>query len=476
MGTELRDPREARRYVVQSLWLSRALAPTAENAPATLRWCLEIALRGNPLPPVGFIADVGNVAQGAFHEHLAHSHADPVGLAAEVVRKYEDYVLGKFYSDLTFERGADALLRYQGHDRDLGLAFLVEQMQSRCGFGGGTLSPSVIKSLLHSSPRDVLAEGWDSLEQTGIMPALVAEYDTLIAAMLRTGECLGAEDIFELEQGTALSGFGQRLALRQVLQTVAEYVDGLPKTSPRASSRHHLVATRILDEDQYPVGGFSSISTRGSIESLLHSQLALMETGRGPDQFDVRFARDELLYYSRDENQFLRRRQTFVFALHANLVHARIKDPELPRQRIVLILAALVAAQRTLTMWLSQEALRFEFVIVSEGAEPLATEAELLEILCRDEIRNDTVEIARESDIQFAMRCERASRHSLCHVLAITTHPFWYPEVQSETLSRFVVARSTPQGNSGDGTSLESELSGPEAWTHAVHTLLRGWL
>ena len=61
--------------------------------------------------------------------------------------------------------------------------------------------------------------------------------------------------------------------------------------------------TRALDEDTYPVGGFTSISTRGSIESLLHSQLAYMETDERPDLFDIKFLRDELLYYARDENQ-----------------------------------------------------------------------------------------------------------------------------------------------------------------------------
>ena len=55
--------------------------------------------------------------------------------------------------------------------------------------------------------------------------------------------------------------------------------------------------TRVLDEDQYPVGGYTSISTRGSIESLLHSQLAYMEP-ESPDLFDMKFVRDELFYYS----------------------------------------------------------------------------------------------------------------------------------------------------------------------------------
>ena len=34
--------------------------------------------------------------------------------------------------------------------------------------------------------------------------------------------------------------------------------------------------------------------------------------------FDIKFIRDELLYYSRDENQFLRRRRAFVFGLSAD--------------------------------------------------------------------------------------------------------------------------------------------------------------
>ena len=51
----------------------------------------------------------------------------------------------------------------------------------------------------------------------------------------------------------------------------------------------------------------------------------------------MKFVRDELFYYSRDENQFLRRRRAFVFVLFPDLVAARFKDPELPYQRIVML-------------------------------------------------------------------------------------------------------------------------------------------
>src|SRR6202040_3897497 len=98
---------------------------------------------------------------------------------------------------------------------------------------------------------------------------------------------------------------------------------------------------------------------------LLDSQLAFMETDR-PDLFDIKFLRDELLYYARDENQFLRRRRTFVFALYPDLVRARFKDADLPWQRIILLLALLIVVVRKLSEWLAAEALVFEFLIVDD--------------------------------------------------------------------------------------------------------------
>src|SRR5208283_2394504 len=130
-----------------------------------------------------------------------------------------------------------------------------------------------------------------------------------------TAEVLGSEDIFELEHGTALVEMGQRVALRQLLVAADRLEAALPHHRVRPLAGRREVPTRVLDEDTYPVGGYSSVSTRGSIESLLHSQLAFMEKDERPDLFDIKYIRDELLYYSRDENQFLRRRRTFEFAL-----------------------------------------------------------------------------------------------------------------------------------------------------------------
>src|SRR5436309_12880096 len=121
-----------------------------------------------------------------------------------------------------------------------------------------------------------------------------------------------------------------------------------------------------------------------------------MDTDERPDLFDVKFVRDELLYYARDENQFLRRRRTFVFALFPDLVHTRFKDAGLPWQRGVLLLALLVVAVRKLSEWLSTDALVFEFCALTDGeADPLAPECDLLKTLLREPIANGPVSVER---------------------------------------------------------------------------------
>src|SRR5262249_17110879 len=210
-------------------------------------------------------------------------------------------------------------------------------------------------------------EGYESLRQDGPHPLLGELYDSLIQASRRWSDVLGPEDIFDLESKAALEELGQRLAHRQVLRAGALLEATLPRHKVRPLARRMEVPTRILDEDTYPVGGFTSLSNRGSIESLLHSQLAYMEPKGSeiqPDLFDPMYLMDELLYYSRDENQFLRRRRTFVLALAADLVETRFKDFELPYQRGVMLLGLLYVLVKKLTEWLSTDALNFQFLFL----------------------------------------------------------------------------------------------------------------
>jgi N-terminal helical region fused to the FtsH ternary system vWA domain len=188
---ELRNPDDARRYLLQSLWLQRVMTPRAGTVPATLDWALELIGSGEPLPPLGFVADVGHAVFAAEigTKEVLHVPGWSEGLA----RSYEDYVLGKLYADSSFERAADALRHYRGRDQAQGLGFLLTQFRQRAGFGGVLLSPAIVKTLRDKPADQVLAEGWDSLSMDGPMPLFALLYEELIVQVRQTAGVLGPE-------------------------------------------------------------------------------------------------------------------------------------------------------------------------------------------------------------------------------------------------------------------------------------------
>jgi hypothetical protein len=477
---ELRDPEEARLFLAQGLWLQRVRAPSAAMVRPALLWALEVASAGHPLPPVGFLADLGHAALGADWEAKSGREAVHVpGLPPGLTRTYEDYVLGKLYADWTFARASDVLRRFQGEERDRdqarGLDFLLNQFRARADFDGVELSPGIIKALLETTPQEALAVGLDSLGRDGLVPLLGELYESLIASSRRTAEVLAPEDVFELEHGTALAEFGERVALRQVLQAASRLESTLPARRIRPLAGRQEVPTRVLDEDTYPVGGFSSLSTRGTIESLLHSQLAFMERDERPDLFDVKFLRDELLYYARDENQFLRRRRTFVIALFRDLLHTRVKDPSLPYQRGILLLALLLVVVRRLSDWLSSDALVFEFLFL-DGDETLSRERELLEMLFREPIETGNVVVKSIPAESLARECANRARRSLCHCLTVSTadRPF---EGQDTVVTRLVLDGPCPALGAADEEPVHPEGEEPfDVWAGVVLELLQRWV
>jgi hypothetical protein len=470
---ELRDLDTARRFVLEGFWLQRAMKPVASQVRAILEWTLEIAGSGHPLPPTGFIADVGHVAFGTDWGHRHKETFQIPGWPPNLARTYEDHVLGKLYADWTFERAGDALRRYQGRDRIKGLAYILNQIRERAECGGVLLPPAVIRGLLSSNPEEVLSQGWESLSRDGPLDVQIRLYDELVAAGRRLSEVLTKEDVDAIEDRSALGDLGQYVALRQIRQTTARFESLLPTRPVRPHAGRKEVPTRVLDEDQYPVGGYTSISTRGSLESLLHSQLAYMEP-QSPDLFDVKFVRDELFYYSRDENQFLRRRRAFVFVLFPNLIEARFKDRDsgLPHQRIVLLQSAILAIIHRLSDWLSSDALRFEVLFVQNGPDrPLSPEATEMELLLREPIERGEATVSWVPDrAAVESRLNQLARNAQVHCLAMAAEPFEL-NLENGVVTELVVSGPRPEIGEGDG--IVAALEGEDAFDVWVETVLR---
>jgi len=479
---ELRDLDAARRYILEGLWLQRALKPTARTVRNALEWSMEIASSGHPLPPVGFVADLGNVAFGIDADQRMKELQPVPGWPPALGRSYEDHVLGKFYADWTFERASDAVRKYKdtdkSKDRVRGLAYIVNQIRERAALPGVMLPPAVIRGLITTNPDEVLSTGWEGLMRDGPSPMIVEMYGQLVSAARRLAEVLAQEDILALEQGTAIADMGQYVAHRQILQTTAKLESRLPVRPVKPLIGRKEVPTRVLDEDQYPVGGYTSISSKGSIESLLHSQLAYMED-ESPDLFDMKFVRDELFYYSRDENQFLRRRRAFVFVLFADLVDARFKDADLPYQRIVMIQSMILALVRKLTEWLSTDAIRFEVLFVQDGGKnPLAEEATLLRLLLREPIeRGDGEVIELPNQDAVVKHLNYLSRMAQVHCLAAAKDPFEMP-MDNVVITELIVDGPRPEIGEGDGVvgMVEETEDAFDLWQETILRILQLWV
>ena len=474
---EIRDAATARTYCEQSLWLMRGHVAAGGIGRAGAGVGGGDSRHRRALPPLGFLADLGHLLFEPDAE-LRHESLTMPGWPAGLMRLYEDHVLGKLDADSSFARAGDALRRYQGRDRGRGLAFVVNELRQRAEIGGVHFTPALIKELRARPPADVLAAGWDAANQAGPLPLLVDQYDELTTRMRRVAAVLGPEDIFELEHGTAIAQFSQRVALRQVLQAAGRMEETAPKLRPPSRARRHEVPTHLFDEDSYPVGGFTSISTRGSVESLLHSQLAYMEPADRPDLFDIKFLRDELLYYSRDENEFLRRRRRFIFALFPDLEQARFKDADLPWQRIILALGVTLAALKKLLEWLGEDSLVFEFLLLDEANRPKALQAEeaILQMVLREPIANGSAVIARIDKERLAGHCIERARRSLCHCLTLAerAEPL---DAEGIHVARLVLAERIPVLNIDDENAVEASL--PEdamgAWSGVLERLLQNW-
>ena len=353
-------------------------------------------------------------------------------------------------------------------------------MRERGEIGGVELSPGIIRGLLTGAkPEENLRRGWEMLSQHGPMPILLDLYEQIVTAARRTAEFLALEDIIALEHQTALLTMGEYVAHRQVLQMAATLEEGLPRHKVRPLSGRKEVPTRVMDEDAYPVGGFASISTRGSVESLLHSQLAYMEKekDRRPDLFDVKYLRDELYYYSRDENQFLRHRRSFVFILRPDLTLARFKDADLPCQRFVLVMALLLAAVRKLSEWLSAESLRFEFLLIQDADKhPLAEEGKLLTLLYREQIENGAVGVESIPAIEVDKRIAQFARRSQCHCLQVSVEGSAI-RADEATVADLRINSATPTLRIGNDQPLAFEAEEPlDAWIEALLRLLQEWM
>ncbi|MFZ5439814.1 MAG: hypothetical protein ACOZQL_07380 [Myxococcota bacterium] len=443
---------------------------------------LEAAFGERPLLPAPTLAlDLTALLNGERLLPIAPASQEPV---REAMRGYEDHVLARLTSDRRWTRLTEAVAGLPKELRPAAVGLVTAQLLSRLKLSGGTgVSTGVVRRFAMKAPEEVLEAGRAALYDVELAGRIVEGLAMMAKAARRTRELLSDAEVFLVENLGALKGLGARVALAQLAE-VAQAVDEQLPTRLRGQVFEDGDAPTALEEDSaYPVGGFSSISTSGSMENLVTSELIYMEQGDDPslrpDLFDVRFVENELLYYARDESVAVRRKRTLVLVFDPSLGRSRVKDPGEAYQRLVWLLGSVTALVRKLSEWLNTEALRFELIFSAEGDEGALLEEEgVLSLLLREYRERGQVDVKRVDSTLGAVREARELHRGRARVMLFCTRLPSGLEGPSAPDALIDVSGPRPRVHWADATqeAPDTSANASEAWASTTRQLLDGLL
>ena len=235
-------------------------------------------------------------------------------------------------------------------------------------------------------------------ERPGFFVRYLAELLARQASVIDVPRLLHEEDFFELAHFDALDRPHRRLFARRVqeLVTAAGPID-VARTRVRVESEE--ASTAVTDEGSYPTGGIGEITTKGSIENLVRSELVYrLDDGSGIDLFALRWAEGDLLFYTRDAGSLHRKRRALVFALDPSRM--RVKDPRHATSLAVLAYSLIGRTADDLLELFGGEGARVEVRIVSpKPVEADREEAELCELRMMEAMRRGDARVAIEAGI-----------------------------------------------------------------------------
>ena len=410
---ELRDRDQAESWLAGGLCLMR-LQPLDADIPLRVSpWLVGVLSDFGALPPPGALADIGHLLTGSpMRAMVPVPPVDPE--LTRVMHAYEDHVLGRLDADPRLDAIGDAIARMPEEKRDRAVPLFVAHLARRLGHRAAVaLSPGTIRQMTNLTAEELVTLGHSALVPASeVTRSLIAGYEDLIAGARRLGSLITEAEVFLIENLDALSDLTQRIAIGQIIEIADALAAAMPRRlKPSSRSRRARIPTPLASEDHYPTGGFSALSTSGSIENLVISELIYMEEDdeatEGVDLFDLRYAEGELLYYTRDESVFVRGHREISFVLMPDLIRARFKDPQLRWQRLIMVLGLLNCCVRRLVEWLADEGLRFRILFVSEGRspddDPLHVEFGLSELSLREWVRKEIVEVAYVDQLDQAL-------------------------------------------------------------------------
>lgn len=482
MSDERLDGPAAEAFVSAAISLARdvVLSPTWYELAVK---GLEAAWSERPLLPVPTLTlDLTALLHGERLLPIGPLTLEPV---REAMRGYEDHVLARLTADRRWTRLTEAMAALPKELHAAAAGLITSQLLSRLKLNDGTgVSSGVVRRFTAKDPLEVVEAGRAALHEPELAARITDGLLLLAKAARRTRELLSDAEVFLVENLAALKGLAARVALAQLAEVAQQVQEQLPARLRGSVFEDGDAATQLEEDSAYPVGGFSSISTQGSLENLVSSELIYMEEGSDPsarpDLFDVRFVEGELLYYARDESVAVRRRRVVTLVFDASMVRTRVKDAGESYQRVLWAFGAVAALVRKLSEWLDTEALTFELVFAGAGQElNLDEEEAVLTLLLREYRERGQVEVRRAEQPLDAVRAARAAHRGRGRVMLFAARLPAGLEGDAAPDVLIDVGSARPKVLWAEAPLLQGEetfTGAAEAWAAATRALLDGLL
>jgi hypothetical protein len=378
-----------------------ALADTLPPALEWLRRCWEL---GNDHLPLDLVHDLGHLLIAGREFRFASDHA--LDRWSEEERRwrleYEDQVLGRWAIDPTV---ADAHVAIAGMGPELrdtavthAIGLALGDLRAEVVAGNSAFlrtEQEKIAGLLASLPTE--HDEWKEIVDPAWLEWALSQRRSVLAEQARP-RLFSAEDLWEIAHLADLPNEYTRLALREIHRAALRIGPASATTTMRLKRRAKEVPIDEEAADQYPAGGFESISGRGRFENLVRSEIAYVgeaKTDAGVDLFDVRFAQGELLYYTRDESPMLDARTEVTVVIDRPL-DMRHKHAALPAQTLVMVegLALVLSADLIAMLGPAGSRVNLEWLVRPEEQPIVEEERRLLAMTLAADIAHDRVRLA----------------------------------------------------------------------------------
>lgn len=393
-------------YAVGSLSVSGSeKRDVAGRARRALTWWRDVVTHYGVVLPFALVQDVGFLLLEGWHfPFLRPTRQDEVDRIGSAVRTaYANSFLGVLLRDDSFRRAIEAVATDPSRDDLIARAILLAVRGVRVDV---ELNPSVVRGLRLAGRLDPDAEAakWSELAGVPIDPATgerrpsahVRELESILERLISrvASAVYAADDLSEIIHWSAYRKAAQRLAGRKIARFVGEIapfdrrkIRTVAETGPE---------TDVQDTGTWAEGGYVGITTRGSVESIVPSELAYMgeESGiPGVDLFGYRHAQNELLFYERDQSQLqkIRRIVRVVFAPDSGF---RVKAPGHSDSLEVGIYGTIVKLAADLEETFAEDVVTVVVHVVDSGSKQRAAEdAALLSVLMSRQVSRGTVQV-----------------------------------------------------------------------------------